>query len=603
MCPSSDRVTNSMRISRLRIENFRNFEALDLDIAVNTVVVGENKIGKTNLLYAMRLVLDPSLPDSARQLKDEDFWDGLPRPVGREHKITVSIDLTDFEGDENQVALLADHLVESEPMTARLTYVFQPLDTLEGHPTKESDYEFILYGGECPENRLGFDIRRRLPLDLLPALRDAEGDIGNWRRSPLRPLLDAVGGKINREALIALAKNITEATEAAAQNEEVRWLVDAINDRVRAMVGPSHAVETALGFSPNDPERLLRALRLFIDAGKREIGAASLGSTNVLYLTLKALELDQSVAERQRHHTFLAIEEPEAHLHPHLQRLVYRDFLRSPPEQGGTSPVTVILTTHSPHIVSVAPLNSIVLLRKTEDGRSSEGVSTAKLQLAPDIVADLERYLDVTRGEMLFAKGVILVEGEAERFLLPALAKENGIDFDELGISVCAVGGTNFRPYIELLGERGLRLPVSVLTDGDSKENGKKAGEARVLSMLQEVLAPRDLTGRPKLERLGMAREHGFFVGNQTCEIDLFRSGLHNEIGETLGELAPGDASKARALAWRTDPDSLDPERMLRDIIAIGKGRFAQRLSTRITAGHWPDYMREGIEYVRSRCA
>ena len=104
-----------MRLSLIQISNFRNFEALDLELAVNTVVVGENKIGETNLLHAIRLVLDPSLPDSARQLKDEDSWDGLPRPLSREHKITVSLDLIDFEHDENQVALLCEHLIEPDP--------------------------------------------------------------------------------------------------------------------------------------------------------------------------------------------------------------------------------------------------------------------------------------------------------------------------------------------------------------------------------------------------------------------------------------------------------------------------------------------------------
>lgn len=72
-----------MHISCMRIENFRNFHIVDVPLGENAVIVGENKIGKSNLLYALRLVLDPSLPDSARQLKDEDFWDGLPRPLTR----------------------------------------------------------------------------------------------------------------------------------------------------------------------------------------------------------------------------------------------------------------------------------------------------------------------------------------------------------------------------------------------------------------------------------------------------------------------------------------------------------------------------------------
>ena len=589
-----------MRISRIQIQNFRNFQALDLDLVRNAVIVGENKVGKTNLLHAIRLVLDPSLPDSARQLTAEDFWDGLPRPLSSRDKITVSVDLTDFEEDENQVALLADYLVEPEPMTARLTYVFQPLEEKQGDPTRDSDYEFVLYGGDRPENHLRFDLRRCLPFDLLPALRDAEGDLRNWRRSPLRPLLDAVGGRIDRDDLVALAESITEATRAAAENEEVRGLAASINDRVRGMVGSAQAVETALGFAPTDPERLLRALRLFIDSGRREMGAASLGSANVLYLTLKALGLDQSVAEGRRYHTFLAIEEPEAHLHPHLQRLVYRDFLRSPEGRSTPSSVTAILTTHSPHIVSVAPLDSIVLLRKTEDGRGSEAVSTAKLDLQPTVLADLERYLDVTRGEMLFAKGVLLVEGEAERFLVPALAKANGVDFDQLGISVCSVAGTNFGPYMELLGERGLRLPVAVATDGDPAADGCRRGEARVIQLLEKVTEPWDLMCT-RTQQLSIARNHGLFLGERTFEVDLFRAGAHEEIGDTLVELAPGKTARDRAKAWRSQPDSLNTDQFLKDISGIGKGRFAQRLSTRVVAGCWPNYIRDAVEYVCSR--
>jgi putative ATP-dependent endonuclease of OLD family len=277
-------------------------------------------------------------------------------------------------------------------------------------------------------------------------------------------------------------------------------------------------------------------------------------------------------------------------------------LLRASAEEGSKSPVTIILTTHSPHIVSVAPLNSIVLLRKTCDGRGSEGVSTAKLNLPPAVVTDLERYLDVTRGEMLFAKGVLLVEGEAERFLLPALAKANGVDFDECGITVCSVAGTNFLPYIQLLSERVLGLPVAVATDGDPADDGTKRGEKRVIKLLKDVVCQAEIAGQTSAQMLEIARDRGFFVGDQTCEIDLFRSGSHDEIGQTLAELAPGDAARTRAQAWQADPGTVDPVRLLKDITVIGKGRFAQRLSTRVTAGRWPAYMRDAVAYVRSRC-
>jgi putative ATP-dependent endonuclease of OLD family len=86
-------------------------------------------------------------------------------------------------------------------------------------------------------------------------------------------------------------------------------------------------------------------------------------------------------------------------------------------------------------------------------------VSTVNLDLDEKEVADLERYLDVTRGELLFARGVVLVEGDAEPFLVPVLGKLNNFDFDDLGITVCSVSGTNFLPYIKFLGSTGLDIP------------------------------------------------------------------------------------------------------------------------------------------------
>jgi putative ATP-dependent endonuclease of OLD family len=113
-----------MRIARVRIENFRNFRSLDVAIDRHAVIVGENKVGKSNFLFALQLLLDPGIPDSMRKLRSEDFWEGL-RPIPRDAAITVSADFTDFEADENLVAVLAEHLVTPRPMVAKLTYQFQ----------------------------------------------------------------------------------------------------------------------------------------------------------------------------------------------------------------------------------------------------------------------------------------------------------------------------------------------------------------------------------------------------------------------------------------------------------------------------------------------
>src|SRR5882757_526687 len=112
-----------MYISNVEILNFRNFKHCRFDLGAQAVIVGENKVGKSNLIHALRLILDPKLPDSERHLRLEDFWDGLERPLTKEDVISISIDLTDFEADEDLLAVLADYAVSAVPMVARLTYL------------------------------------------------------------------------------------------------------------------------------------------------------------------------------------------------------------------------------------------------------------------------------------------------------------------------------------------------------------------------------------------------------------------------------------------------------------------------------------------------
>jgi putative ATP-dependent endonuclease of OLD family len=286
-----------MRLSRIVVKNFRNFKLLDVRLGEHAVVLGENKVGKTNLLFALRLILDPSLPDSLRKLRLDDFWDGLVRPLKAEDVIEVSVEFQDFEENENLLAVLADHLVRPDPMMARITYRYQPVPGLDGEPRSEADYEFILLGGNRPDNAVGYDLRRWMPLDLFPALCDAESDLARWARSPLRPLLDRAAKTVDAKELGAIASEVHKTTSKIAALPELAGVVGQVNEQLTAMVGDKHAVETALGFAPTEPDRLLRALQLMIDGGKRGVAEASLGSANVLYLALKHLEHQYLVDE------------------------------------------------------------------------------------------------------------------------------------------------------------------------------------------------------------------------------------------------------------------------------------------------------------------
>ena len=99
-----------MHISKIEIENFRNFKKVSFSTNAKMVIIGENKAGKSNLIHALRLILDDSLPDSHRYLDKNDFNFLLNSPIENGKEITVSIEFSNFSDDNELLSVLCDYL-------------------------------------------------------------------------------------------------------------------------------------------------------------------------------------------------------------------------------------------------------------------------------------------------------------------------------------------------------------------------------------------------------------------------------------------------------------------------------------------------------------
>lgn len=589
-----------MYISRVVIRNFRNFECLDFELGAGTTcLLGENNSGKTNLLFAIRLAVDANLPSHHRILDEQDLHrcPGLERPT----QVVVSVEFRGYEDDVEQLALVGTW--EVAPGVARLTYRFRPrqevVEAIEqgerpGDQLGPEDYRWELCGGGEADPALvewqdpmGQTIRfgdlQHFRVSTLPALRDVLALLRQRRSSPIRRLLELSDVlEAERDALVAV---LAAANDEVANQPTIHATGARIRESFHRTAGPAYTMDLRLGMSDPSFHSIATSLNVLLSDGLMqdfEPYRNGLGLNNVLYVSMLLDYFDAWAESSGGAGSVLLVEEPEAHLHPLLQRVLY-SVLAARDSQ-------VLLSTHSTHITSQAPLESVVVLTRDDDGVCRAGVPSRIPDMTDDDIRDVERYLDATRSVLLFARRVLFVEGAAEWFLLPPLLSHVlGVDLDAEGIAIVPIFGKHFTPYVRLFGEGGLPKRCVVLADRDMTPADVGA---------EDDFLPDDL------EQLADGERVGVFLGQTTFERELVLPGTLEMLESACADLGAPRLAQSLGDARTRNPNDVDwenlRERTLRTAKRFGKGRFAQVAAAHAsTVTELPGYISNAVGWLR----
>lgn len=459
-----------MFLSNIKLWNFRKFgsrvedikslptePSLDLTLKKGlNVLIGENDSGKTAILDAVKLVLKTHSLDWIGPHDDDFYLDSK--------RFRIELEFRDFLDEEAKY--FTEWLGwEGEGADARvyLRLIYDVSRDTDKNKILPAD---VMAGVDEIGRPLTAEAREQIKTTYLKPLRDAERELAPRKGSRLSKIFhghDAFKNGNENHQLIETLNEFSASIEsyfepaAGVPDQKGKELKETIDNFIKDFCDESQTSQ--LKVSESNLKDILEMLRLSIKDGKN----LGLGTLNRLFMASELLHLKKLDWFGLR---LGLIEELEAHLHPQAQMKVIESLQRQ-------DEIQFLLTTHSPNLASKVKLENIVICCDANAFSLGKG----KTRLITDDYTFLEKFLDVTKSNLFFAKGVILVEGWAEELLIPSLARSIDCDLTKKGVSIVNVASTAFLRYSRILVRREnpqMKIPVAIVTDVDVRTYEKR---------------------------------------------------------------------------------------------------------------------------------